>query len=282
MTACAGPGGAATTGTRGQTGGATPSPTSAGTATPDDSEPTTAQVCKASGGSKLAITATHVGVVDEQFDRLPDGLAQQPQPVPTPIGAVSVDDHVGIGVETTLPPKSAPGYICGVTVRVVAFHPLVGTVPNVYHACSDSAYVVPTGVKTGDCGATAGPAGEAPVVLGSSAIGTTATTAMTDPLANLRTQAASEPPVADSNPQIWVLIEVPAAGTYTFAISLWQDRSGPSMTLPQVTDTFLLLHAAHEWSGQACTTPGMQAKLPAATTPPTPLICPGPPPQPLT
>lgn len=278
--ACAGPGGGASTGTRGQTASGAPTPTLAATSNPDNSGPTTAQVCKASGGSKLTVTSTHVGVVNEQFERLPDALTQQPQAVPHSLGSVSVDNHVGIGIQMSQPPKSSPGYVCGVTVRVLAFTPLVGTVSNVYHACDDSAYIIPTGPSPGDCGAMAGPNGEGPVVLGSSAVGTSATAAVTDPLANSTLQPATEPAAPFSNPQIWVLIEVPAAGTYSFDIRLWQDKSGPSISLPTVSDTFLLLHAAHEWSGQACTTPDMQAKLPAATNPPTPLICPGPPPQP--
>jgi len=76
-----------------------------------------------------------------------------------------------------------------------------------------------------------------------------------------------------------IYIVVPVAGTYTVSISLWQDRSGPTVTMSDVTDTLLFKQALHEWGGQACTTPDMQALLPPPTDLPAPLICPGPPPQ---
>jgi hypothetical protein len=89
------------------------------------------------------------------------------------------------------------------------------------------------------------------------------------------------PNVADlrSRPYLGINIVVPVAGTYTLAISLWQDRSGPTVTVPDVTDVFLLKQVLHEWGGAACTTPDMQALLPPPTDPPTQLICPGPPPK---
>lgn len=62
------------------------------------------------------------------------------------------------------------------------------------------------------------------------------------------------------------------AGTYTFSFGLSIDDQTPifATTSPPT----LLATPAHEWNGQACTTPAMQAQIPPATDPPTYYICP--------
>lgn len=70
-------------------------------------------------------------------------------------------------------------------------------------------------------------------------------------------------------------ISVPQAGSYTFSVQFWQDRNGPSIAAPNITETFALGHVQREWGGEQCTTTEMQAQLPAPTDPPTKVIWPG-------
>jgi hypothetical protein len=63
-----------------------------------------------------------------------------------------------------------------------------------------------------------------------------------------------------------------AAGTYTFAFGLRVDGQAPVFAVS--SPPTLLAAPAHEWSGEGCTRPAMQALIPPATNPPTPYICP--------
>ena len=60
-------------------------------------------------------------------------------------------------------------------------------------------------------------------------------------------------------------------GTYTFAFGVAVDAGAPVFA---VRSPPTLLAPATEWTGQACTTPGMQALIPPATTPATNYVCP--------
>jgi hypothetical protein len=61
------------------------------------------------------------------------------------------------------------------------------------------------------------------------------------------------------------------AGTYTFAFGVLVDAGAPVFA---VRSPPTLLAPATEWTGLACTKPGMQALIPPATTPSTNYICP--------
>jgi hypothetical protein len=61
------------------------------------------------------------------------------------------------------------------------------------------------------------------------------------------------------------------AGTYTFAFGVAVDGDAPVFA---VRSPPTLLAPATEWTGQACTKPGMQALIPPATTPATNYVCP--------
>lgn len=67
------------------------------------------------------------------------------------------------------------------------------------------------------------------------------------------------------------LIAPTAMGTYTFAVSITVDGAELPFTGGA---SMLLAPVAHTWNGQACTPAGMLARIPPATNPPTPYICP--------
>lgn len=69
-----------------------------------------------------------------------------------------------------------------------------------------------------------------------------------------------------------ISVTIPAQpGTYTLAVDLTADGA----TLPATPGGALLFAPiVHTWSAQACQSATMQARIPAATTPPAPYICP--------
>lgn len=278
-----------------------PTATTVPTAT---SLPAGASTCGENGGTPLSVSAirfTRAGTGDIDYsERLADDLALRPQvagnvayvlgtPVNTNVPGVALKDLGVFDLTIPAPSASQPGYICAVTVRIVSFQPLPGPATNVYHPCVGQSYADPGGwYPSSACTASQIPAGSGTVTLPNANAGTTATGAITGTPVNGQpsNQPAVEPPPpgnADQLPppptDVVVGVKVPQAGTYTFAISLWQDRSGPSITMPDVTLQFLFGRALHEWSGEACTRADMQSQLPPPTNPPTRLICPGPPPQ---
>jgi hypothetical protein len=198
---------------------------------------------------------------------------------------VTIGSSADIRVQVTVGAASQPGILCGVTVRITAFQALSAPVPNVYHECVDQVYLDPGGYHPSTaCPAFPAPSGYAGVLaLPSSAVGATVTAPMeglhSDFSPDPSRPAQIPPDTSHSANYFMVGVTVPAAGTYTFAISLWQDQSGPTVSMPAVTDTVLFKQALHEWGGEQCTTPDMQALLPPPTDPPAQLICPGPPPQ---
>lgn len=256
--------------------------------------PAGTSTCGANGGTPLTVSRIHftrAGSVDLfYYARLADDLALRPQSntdVARNAPGVAIKDNAIFDLEIPAPPASQPATICAVTVRVVSFQPLPAPATNVYHPCVGQSYADPGGWHPSTaCPGQPLPAGSGNVTLPSTALGTSATSPIIGHPVNGQpsNQPAIEPPppAGPSTPgetDVVVGIKVPQAGTYTFAISLWQDRSGPSITMPDVTLQFLFGQALHEWSGGACTKPDMQSQLPPPTDPPTHLICPGPPPQ---
>lgn len=289
------------------TASATETPVAAPTATtaPTATAPREGSaLCGANGGSPLSVSRiqfTHYGVFDlNYFERLADNLALKPQvvsdvanvpgaPDKATVPGVAIKDNALFDLAIPAPPASQPGYICAVSVSIVSYQPLSGPATNVYRACVGQSYANPGGWNPSTaCPAGVPPAGSGSVTLPSADVGTSVTGAISGYTSNfqLSNQPAIEPPPLNSDSShspyptdVTVGIKVPQAGTYTFAISLWQDRSGPSITVPDVTLQFLFGQALHEWSGEACTQADMQSQLPPPTDPPTRLICPGPPPQ---
>ncbi|HEX8032736.1 MAG TPA: zf-HC2 domain-containing protein [Ktedonobacterales bacterium] len=270
-----------------------PTATIAPTATP---LPSGASACGESGGTPLSVSKIHFaryGSADlYYYARLADDLALRPQitsDVVSNAPGVALKDNAIFDLEIPAPPASQPGYICAATVRIVSFQPLPGQATNVYRPCVGQNYYDPGGWNPSTaCPASPIPAGSGTVTLPTADVGTSATGAISGYTSNFQpsNQPAVEPPPLNSDSShspyptdVIVGIKVPQAGTYTFAIGLWQDRSGPSITMPDVTLQFLFGQALHEWSGEACTQADMQSQLPPPTNPPTRLICPGPPPQ---
>jgi hypothetical protein len=246
-------------------------------------------LCGTDGGSPVSVTGAGTsGIYAADFEHLPDEWTLTPHSFPrdTQYPAVTIGSGVLLYIYPSIGTATQPGIICGVTVRIKAFQALSGPVPNVYHECVDQVYLDPGGYHPSTaCPAFPAPSGEAGLLtLPSSAVGST----VTAPMDGLRSDFSPDPNhpaqiLNDMNgqlrPYLGIDIEVPVAGTYTFAISLRQNRTGPTVTMSDVTDMLLFKQALHERGGGPCTTPGMQAQLPPPTNPPTQLICPGPPPQ---
>lgn len=265
------------------------------TATPALTAPA---VCTNDGGAALSATKGYLpppyGISRSEAERLPDGLAQKPQVLTDALnaGQLSLDDGTLTMFDFSQPPAGQVGYICGVTLRIESFQPLSGSVANVTVSCLDQQYYVPGGwTPSTACPASALPAGGASAKFTSAAVGATATASVTTP-----TLAATDPvrpgqepswfdsqaaPGASRSSTLMVVgIKVPQAGTYTFSVRFWQDRSGPSVTAPDIMETFALGQVQREWGGEQCKAADMQAQLPPPTDPPTKVICPGPyPPQ---
>jgi hypothetical protein len=237
--------------------------------------PATLAACAGQAGSRLSIVSTQVGPYDS-WQELPSDLPLRPEPISVAkvVGNLALST-ITVNIALTTPPASAPGYICAVTVRLVAFAPLPAPLPNVTRNCSDHAYFDPGGPDYGgDCGVVAGPPATASVAITGTMPGTT----VTEPIANAE---APNRPAAFPSPDgrasaVWLTLKVPTSGQYAFIIGLWQDASGPRLEA-EAADTFDL-SPAHEWTGQACAEPAMQAQLPPPTNPPTLVLCPGPPP----
>src|SRR5262249_27608976 len=132
----------------------------------------------------------------------------------------------------------------------------------------------PGGVETGaDCGAIGGINGVAQVAFTSPAAGTSAASAFHDVRDTQSTGPVQVLPGASQPASVIAHVEVPASGTYTFSVGIWQDRLGPTV-FTSIKATFVV-DALREWSGRACADPAMQAQMPAPTNPPSIFICPG-------
>lgn len=255
---------------------AVPSPTASAPALTGVAPSASALVaCGGSAGAPLSLGQVQVGTFDA-WQVLPATLPLKP--LPTSVAKVTGNVALShITVDVGLNPSSAtsPSYLCAVTARIVAFHPLAASIPNVTRSCSDHAYQDPGGADYGgDCGTELGPPATATIHFPDSTPGTTVTVPVLSSAGPGKPAAFPSPD--GRAPRVGVVLSVPASGDYTFVIGLWQGRNGPVRTL-QVVETFNL-QAMREWSGQFCTSDAMQAQLPPPTNPPTQLLCPGAPP----
>jgi hypothetical protein len=235
-----------------------------------------ASACSGPAGARLSIAQVRVGEFDG-WQELPSALPLSPQPVATAkvIGNLALKT-VTVDVLLQGGAQASPGYLCAVTVAVASYQPLSAPIPNVIRTCSDHPYLDPGGADYGgDCGVLPGPPATAAVTLPTSSAGT----AVTVPVVSVENpgKPASFPSAGGQAPHVWIALSVPISGAYTVVVGLWQDNTGPAARVA-VSERFNL-DAKHEWSGQYCTTPDMQAQLPPPTNPPTPLLCPGPPPS---
>lgn len=234
-----------------------------------------ASVCTGPAGAALTIGDVRVGAFDA-WQVLPATLPLRPEPVSVAVVSGNVAlNAVTVDIGLTSASPATPAYLCAVTARIVAFQPLAAPMPNLIRACSDHPYLDPGGADYGgDCGTELGPPATAAIHFAAATPGSTTTVPVHSSAGP--GQKATFPSPDGRAARIGVLLAVPASGTYTFVVGLWQDRAGPAHTL-RVSETFNL-DVAHEWSGQFCTTPAMQALLPPPADPPTPLLCPGSPP----
>lgn len=238
-------------------------------------------VCTSAPGARVSVPWTHVGVFDGDWQALPSNLALKPQP-----GALSVDHQqnatlalkgVTLSVGLNAPANGGVGNVCAVTVKIVSYQPLSAPIPNVTRTCSDLPWANPGGVETGaDCGATGVANGRADLVLTSTAVGASASSAFHDVNNPQSDQPMQVPSSGGQQASVWVYIKVPASGSYVFRVGVWQDRSGP-VVFTTLTATFVV-DVLHEWSGQACAAPAMQTQMPPPSNPPSLFICPGDPP----
>ena len=234
-----------------------------------------AAVCSGPAGAALSIGQVQVGMFDA-WQVLPPSLPLKPEPVSVAkvSGNVALNS-VTVDVGLTAASSSSPAYLCAVTARIVAFQPLSAPIPNVIRSCSDHPYLDPGGADYGgDCGTELGPPASAAIGFAANAPGSTVTVPVQGNAGPGRPATFPSPDGRASH--VGVVLTVPASGVYTFVIGIWQDRFSLPRTV-EVSETFSL-DVAHEWSGQFCTAPTMQAQLPPPTNPPTPLLCPGSPP----
>lgn len=264
--------------------GGGPSPTATTTPNGLSSPPANPlAVCTSNGGAALTVQQADLSPLVPTGARLPDNFPLKPVVYPPASSqqTVSLNASEQMMYSFSAPPAKQVGYICGVTMRIVSFQPIAAPIPNVTLPCVDQSYLDPGGWEpSSGCPGAAAPAGEASVRFSSSTQGATATSAMIDPLAKTL-RPGQTPPAEGPNdpPYMLVGIQVPAAGTYTFSVSFWQTRSGPTIAAPSITATFALGQYLHEWGGQQCTVSGMHSQLPPPTNPPSHVICPGPPQQ---
>lgn len=258
----------------------TPFPTSAPapTATPI-ADPMA--VCTSAPGSRVSVQGAHVGALDGGWQALPSTLALKPQP-----GALSIDHQqnatlalkgVTLWVGLNGPANGDAGNVCAVTVTIVSYQPLSAPIHNVTRTCSDLPWANPGSVETGGgCGAAVEANGRADLVFASTAVGASASSAFHDVNNPQSTQPVQIPASGSQQASVWIHVRVPASGTYVFRVGIWQDRAGPAV-FTTLTATFVV-DALHEWSGQACAAPAMQAQMPPPSNPPALFICPGDPP----
>jgi hypothetical protein len=270
---------------------ATSLPTATATATPALVAPS---VCSENGGAQLSVTKEYLhngyGPGEPEGTRLPDDLTLRPQIVATSLdmGHLSLRDNTLAFFDFSQPSSGQTGYICGVTLRIESFQPLPEAVPNVTATCADQWYEVPGGwLPSTACAAAPLPAGAGSATFTSSLAGTMATASVTAPTLppSDSMRPGQEPssldalggcgPTGHCSTLMSVGIKVPQAGTYTFSVRFWQDRAGPSVAAPDITETFALGQMQREWGGEQCKAADMQAQLPPPTDPPTRVICPG-------
>lgn len=262
---------AAPTSTPGSSSSPTQAPAPSATATAN-----TASTSSALGGAPLTIKA--LGIVDYiPKVLLPDTLPLKPLPVSQAKGPTNITfgNSITMSVSVKIPPAPQVGIVCKLSIRMVAFQPLAGSVNNVWGSCDE--YENPGGPAGGGCGGGFTTEGTATGTFPSAQVGTTLTPTV---IGASDTQPAKISTTSEGEGIVAVDLQLPAPGTYTFQVGLWQDTSGPKWSNLTLRQMVLFGHINHLWSGQACTASDMQAQLPPPTDPPEVFICPGGPPQP--
>src|SRR5258708_39603412 len=99
------------------------------------------------------------------------------------------------------------GYVCGVTVQFLPFHPLPSAIPNVTLPCVAQSYLDPGGWEPSTaCPASPLPGGRANVVFASSSPGTTVTAPVTNPWVQQSAHPGQIPSTAGSNYPAWITV----------------------------------------------------------------------------
>jgi hypothetical protein len=249
------------------------------TPTPSPAKPTATPVpnvghCTAHGGAALTFKgAPEIMFVFDQL--LPNNLALKPltRAQAHPSGSVTTGNSILLAVQINLPSGSQSITVCQMTLKLTAFKPLNGPVPNVLNSCS-GVYLDPGGVQGGGCGGGFPSDGSAAITFSSTKVGATVQAAVK----GQNGQPAKVTASSQGAGAISANIKFTTPGTYTFSVGLWQDTTGPKFDSKTVSGMILLGHASHYWGSQPCTTSAMQKLLPPPSNPPGEFICPGGPP----
>lgn len=264
-------------------------PTATVPATPTAVTHTAPDVCTSTSGAALSLQetlqqtiASHASADRGGWERLPDDLALKPQILSQIIPTAYADyaDSTYLNLAVNPPPDQQIGYICGVTLRIVSFQPLTSPATNIYQPCVAQTYYDPGGFHPPtSCRAHPIPGGGATLSLDPSAVGTEVTVPVRSFVEDSTTHAfvpSSSAGVFDhSHMELSIGFKALQAGTYTFVLNFWQDRSGPTITTESASVQFLFQQATREWGGSYCQSSDMQAQLPPPADPPLQVICPG-------
>jgi hypothetical protein len=154
-----------------------------------------------------------------------------------------------------------PHTISGLSVSIASFTPNSGLV-NVWHICQDGPYDAATKQTTGGCGGGLGEVDFLAATLPDDSTGATAPA--TD---NPQFGGVNLPVVIGPNQYIVLLVAVKgltSQGMYTLNFGVSVDGAAPA-TLAPSDGAFLIAPSARVWTGTACQTPAMQARIPASS-----------------
>jgi hypothetical protein len=205
--------------------------------------------------------------------QLPDGLPLKPYQFTTqPPEDPAVNPHIAeplSGFDLTIcnAGASASHTLGNLAVTIQSFTPYTGQL-NTWAPCNTT-YTRQGGPSGGGCGGGVGDANCFQATFPSSA-----STGATASLATTTCAQQPLPVTLKPNDAFYANLGVimpTAPGTYGIALTYTADGAAP-VSVP-FADHLLLAPVAHDWDGQACTSPTMQAQIPAAN-PTTPYICP--------
>lgn len=226
--------------------------------------------------------------LDNPNEQVPDRTPSKPIQIPTngtnnPFpDSPAVNPRMGEGVAGIIflvcgGSDTATHTLQSVRVSIASFTPYTGQL-NTWQPC-DGVYTKRNGYSPAGCGADAFYDELLHATFSSTdGAGATVTAVQTGtssvPQAGGKTISPLPVTLASgSGVTIDVGITVPTApGTYTFAFSLVVDGAAP-VTFGK-TDPLLFAPVARSWSGQGCTTPAMQALIPASAGQDDQFICP--------
>lgn len=210
--------------------------------------------------------------------QLPDGAPLQPLKVPQqsangqfpgwPVSTLGASDVYAAVCNAS---AATAHTIQGARVKLGGFTPYSGQL-NEWDYCAGY-YTRPAGVTPNNCDRGTAPTDEQ----------LQAAFAANAPVGTIVATTQPQPPYEGFGPLPAILppgivmylnvgLSAPTApGTYAFAVSITVD--GTQLPFTGAT-SMLLAPVAHTWNGQACTSAGMLARIPPATNPPAPYICP--------